>query len=374
MSQTVTDTREILVDDAYSDVRSRPVDAFQVLFKDKDEMLQGAESLQIASSATVTINRATSGTPDTNADDVILLTADRPLSAFINLPQRNLRLNMGGNPTNFGAGPLSAATNAYVKGRLVDLFNSLFNARAEDAMKYLSRDRCWTSAANTYWDNVEGDPLNRKDILKSRAAIMAQDGAHDVALCVHPWGTASIMAIEGFQPWTVGTDAPNVGMSRIGTIAGVSVYECNSIGYDHYAVCSVAASSSGTFTLTVPAGHGFVVGEPIYTTLLDTNVPVTAPVTITVATATSIQFVYGTGTDSDLLTTNPAAGRIYSAGVQNIMCDRNHLFRTAQIEPNVTFVPKGSGQTDWEAQALHFFGVLARVGRVRVLNSPRTDI
>jgi hypothetical protein len=390
MTLSVTDGRVALVLREMADIWSRQNDAYDLLFRDMNSMFKGSESLQISASPQFTVNEGTTGTADSVTNACLTLLCDRPVSMFITLPQLSQLQNMGGGSSiSFNSAP-SIPSNPWVEGTLRDALTQLRNRISEIAVYYIARSLCWTSAAATYYNNVESDTLTENDVLSCIAELESLDGEHDIAIVAHPMGLASFMAIPGWMPYTQGANV-GFGMPQVGSINGVPVFKTNNIqrgipaGYVSVSaapvgtpatksVATVAASVSGAYTLTVPSGHGFVLGEYVYAPNLDNPITEANAAPLTTATATSIVCTSGTATDADELTAGTYSGLVVPRGIKNLVVDRAHMFRCQQLMPSVKIADKGTGQTDDELKITARFGVIGRTGRARVLMTPKTNL
>lgn len=392
---TNTSGMERLVLQTLADIYSSgPDDLFENAFQDMTAAKGNSETLQIGASAAMTVNEATSGTAAAATPTFLDLEDNRVLSMFITIPQNTQMHQLGGGSMiSFNASGIPG--NPYVQGTLRDALRQMLRRRSVLAAYYL-RQKAWTSAAATYYNNVEGDTLTEADVEASISELESLDGEHDIAIYVHPFGHSALKVIPGYQPIPAGSQ---VGM-MIGSINGYPVYRTNAIirgipdGYTDAStapsgatatsqVASAALSSSGAYTFTMPAltvdgvsvnQGGFVLGEKVYAPNVDNPVTEANAGALTTATSTSCIFTSGSATDGNELTAGAYAGLLVSAGIKNYVIDRAHAFRCVQQQPMFRIIPKGTGETDDELQITMRFGMVARTGRVRVLMTPKTTL
>ena len=390
---TNTSGMERLVLSTLADIYSSgPDDLFETAFRDMSAALGNQETLQIGASASMTVNEATSGTAATSTPSFMDLENNKVLSMFITIPQLSQAQYLGGGAqVSFNASGVPG--NPYVQGTLRDALLQMLKRRSTLADLYL-RQKAWTSAAATYYNNVEGDTLTEADVESSIAELELLDGEHDIAIYVNPFGHAALKVIPGYQPMPAGGA---VGM-QVGSINGYPVFRSNAIargippGWTAVGtapsgavataqVATVASSSSGTYTFTLPSASvdgatvnagGFVLGERVYAPSIDNPISEANAGLTTTATATSVVTAYGAASDGDELTAGTYAGIVASAGIKNFVVDRAHLFRSTQMQPTFRIIPRGTGYTDDELQITMRFGMVARSGRVRVLVTPKS--
>jgi hypothetical protein len=269
----------------------------------------------------------------------------------------------------------------------------MLKRRSVRAHQYL-RELAWTSAANTYYTNVEGDTLTEADVESSIAELESLDGEHDIALFVNPFGHAALKTIPGWQPVPAGESVGNL----IGAINGYPVYRTTAIqrgipdGWTAVGTAPVGraakaqtanavASNGGTVTATMVNAdgslgykHSFVVGEKVFMPYIDNAITEASAGLLTTATATSLVFASGAATDVDELTAGTYAGLIRSAGIKNIVVDRAHMFRSQIQMPTFRIIPRGTGYTDDELQITMRCGMVGRTGRARVLMTPNSSL
>jgi hypothetical protein len=258
-----------------------------------------------------------------------------------------------------------------------DALNSLKNSMDETLLRtYVAQSLCWTTGtASTYHTNVAGDALTEDDLLNAKALILASDGVmeQNLALFVSSYGEGAIASIAGFVPNGQAAEQGILGIPRIGSVYGMPVYSTNSVRRNLTATATASVTSGGVFTITVPAGHGFVAGMPIITEGATNDVD--AATAITSTTSTSITVTYGSSTASPngACTVSSRIGSTGAGTSMNLLCDTSGIFVAQQRMPSLRIVADYDS-TDDALQLWSLWGRIGLAGRAICIHSPGSSV
>jgi hypothetical protein len=314
------------------------------------------------SALTVTASGATGASPQSVTTNIASLAANLEPAIFAAMPQLSMLQIMDG-----------AWADQLASEALSSLKNSIDNALCRD---YLAQTLAWTtSTAHTYHDNVEGDELTEDDILNAIAAMTDQDGVQDqnLAFIVGPYGMGAIQSIAGFVPNGAAAEKGVLGIPRVGSVYGVPVFKTSAIKRNLTATATASVTSSGTFTITVPSGHGFVAGMPI--TTAGGTADVDASTAITSTTSTSITVSYGSSSNSPngTMTVSSDIGTSGIGTTMNLLVDTSACFVAQQRLPKIRYVDDYDS-TDTALQVSAVWGRIGIAGRCRVIHSPGSSV
>lgn len=335
-------------------------DTFSLANYMRDQMVDYAsdlgkgDSVQIGGISALTVSTsgdATSGnTVNTVASDSLTLAADSDPAIFAWIPGLDSAQNLRGNwGVELG------------KSAAIQLRNQI----DEDLADYLAHTLAF-STSGAYHHNVEADALSEADVLRCIAQAQTNKGLGKLAWFVHPYGQAAITNLAGFFVLRNPQDS-QLGLPMLGHLYGHPVFMSQAVPWKRSKTATAAALSSGTWTITLGAGHGFVPGELIYTTGFDSNISVSAPVAISSVTSTQIVFSSGSSTDADLLS-GGGPGLVTSTTCENMLVDLGHVYTALQRVPTIRIKPvAGTSSDQMEVRAV--WGRVGRVGRVQVLHT-----
>jgi hypothetical protein len=195
----------------------------------------------------------------------------------------------------------------------------------------------------------------------------------NIIMIVGSYGMGAIQSIAGFVPNGQAAEAGVLGIPRVGSVYGVPVYKTSAIKRNLTASATASAVSGGTFTITVPSGHGFVAGMPI--TTAGGTYDVDASTAITSTAATSITVAYGSATDgtNGAMTVSSDIGTSGVGTTMNLLLDKSACFVAQQRLPKIRYVDDYDS-TDTALQVSAVWGRVGIAGRCRVIHSPGSSV
>lgn len=224
----------------------------------------------------------------------------------------------------------------------------------------------------TYHGNVAGDAVTAGDIADIIGRAKDQDGYNGEgwAWVGNPRFTASVHSNTAYVP---NPSAPtgNLGLPQLGVLNGIPYYEHNAVPGGQLATrqqtaTSAVSVSTNVATATVPAGHGFVAGQQIWTSGLTTNVAVGSPATITSVTATTIVYPL-TASDGALA---DGVGTIYSASSMALLVRSDKVAYAQDRTSPTPMLVKRETNAGYTMQLFMKYGRIGLAGGVWVLHAP----
>jgi hypothetical protein len=201
----------------------------------------------------------------------------------------------------------------YVNGIVEPVLADLANACDRDVIEYLIKSIAGTSVDNHA--NLAHDALVTTDGPDLKKLLTEQSGVRSDMGCVVLASPSAVAAMSGLSVYTevASMGAPGeVGVPMIRSFCGMPVIETSNVpGNTNPISAPVTASaiSGGTWTVTVGTGHGFVVGQYIYTTGMTNNIAKGSAVAVATTSSTQITFASGSSTVAD----NGTSGYVWSA-------------------------------------------------------------
>lgn len=237
-------------------------------------------------------------------------------------------------------------------------------------VNYLLTVGAGSTLTNAYHRNLAADAIVPMDVYGALGSARGQRGARSQgwAWLGNSIFTAYAQGVTGWQP-VANAPTDEVGLKQIANLAGVPYYEHSAVPGEETAMrqqSAISASNiaSNVLTVTVPAGHGFVPDQMIYTTGMTANIAITAPVAITSVTATTITFPR-TGTDG-----SNGTGIIYSASSMAMLIYKPWAFYAQDKTMPKPEMVKRDDAAGWALQLHMLYGRYARSGSVWVLHAP----
>lgn len=295
-----------------------------------------------------------------------------PVAQAVSTPALPLVADL--HPTIFADLPLvdqiQLLDGGWADGVALDATTQLKNSMDNGLLSYAAREVAFDTDG-TYHENAAGAALTDTMVLNLLASQRSDhDGAHRLAMFVHPFGNGAIQKISGFQPniQVSAEDAlKKVGIPLLGMLYGVPVFETNAVRRNISSAVISSSITSNALTLVVAAGHGFVPGMLITTAGLSENVTTAAAITSVTATTIVVP----------LTATNDAtngAGTVAGRTCMNVLVDvAQGLYVSQQRMPTVDIVKK-QGQTGHELQCSSVWGRRGRPGWIRVLHTPGSAV
>lgn len=337
-----------------ADLYTRPRYFSDYLTSLRDTVAKG-DTVEVPNIGTLTVTQASSsGSPSDVSNQsvtpsILSLTVDQEPAIFCELPAMRSTQYLD------GAFPQQLATQG-----LTQLRNSVDATIAS----YFATSVAWDTAG-TYHQNPGISALSRSHILTAKAALEANDGAHNLAMFVSAYAQGSIMNITEFIPNFTAAEKGMLGIPQLGSVFGVPVFTSNSIPSAITSTASASNIATNVCTFTVPAGHGFVPGQKV----------TTAGFTVNLSTATAITSVTASTIVAPVTGSNGSngVGTITSADALNLLVDLPHAYIAMQKMPTVRVVPFYNRTSD-SLQLSCVYGRLGRAGRVQVIHTPATTI
>ena len=296
---------------------------------------------------TVSSDASVAVTPQSSTADNIDLVINKHPGVFVDVPRLDRLMNMGGGDRWAS----SVARNA---------LSALRNDMDEAFLKDASTVAAYSDASSpAYTSNPAGDTIERQDLVEAIARLSDQDGAGSEAemlWVLDPWAMAAIRNLADFIPNGTAAERGFVGLPLIGSLFNIPVVQTRSVLKSHSVAISGAVISSNSCTLTVSAGHGFVVGEKAVTAGLTTNA--TSAVAITAVGATTIELPI-TASDGAMA---DQVGTITSQASRSMLLDTTHCHSGVVAMPDLRIKPKTGTSTE-ELEVTSVYGFCSRPGR-----------
>jgi hypothetical protein len=226
-------------------------------------------------------------------DAKTLLQKDRARGMAVELKNWDKKFNQLG-----GGG--QAYVDAFARKMLV----SLRNDRDTKDCAYMVNHGAWQSSATpTTHINQDGGALTFSDVMTAIARMADQPGVsvESMALMCSSFGVANFRSLPNFIESKSGDTGQlgGPGLTRIGSIEGVPIFRGQGIQKTLSVATSAVVIASNVATATVPADHGLVVGMPITTTGLTTDVASATPILSASATTVTFALTAGDGALAD---------------------------------------------------------------------------
>lgn len=322
------------------------------------------DSCDIPTRANSTVNTGESASPATVSESADTLTVNR--TKFVNdaITHANATLLLDGG---------------YVPAVQEPALMSLINATERDMIEHLIQADAGAAATNHI--NLAADALDATDGPTARKTLVQQDGviADRGIVFASPSAIAAMSSLATYVEVASPRKDGEIGVQVVRSFCGFPVIEHNGIPGDTNPIAvafSASAITSGTWVLTVPSGHGFVVGQRVYTTGATANVAKASAVQVTAVTATTVTFVSGSSTDG-----SNGAGTLYSASGMALFVYGPWAFYASDsigrspAEPGDVLMPdmKVVDRSDAAGMALKVvlqFGRAFHSGACKVLHTP----
>lgn len=325
---------------------------------------RGGDSIDVPAIGAATVNTSETASPEavSNSADALVINRPKYINRAVTQQQYDQLLNGGGNFVT----QLMRGTNG-----------DMLNAMDRDVIEYLYSSVAATSVDNHF--NLDGGAVTDEDVNDCEASIREQDGVANTNSgffwIMSPIAEGKIKSVADLNPADAVNLAQatgqftNLGLPPIGLLNGIPAFKDNNVpgrvnSQRHQAVISASSITTNVLSVTVPSGHGFVVGQQVWTSGLDTNVPVTAPSTIVTAGATTITMALTAANDADAGT-----GTLYSATAYALLCYAPWIFFAADNVVPKEFLTKREGNAGWSLQLYNQIGRVAHPGAVRILHT-----
>ena len=329
------------------------------------------DSIDIPSVAAPTVNTTETANPEAVTTSVDALPVNR--TKFIN---REI--------TDAGMTQLLNGNGNYAMQLMRSSSARLLNAVDLDAIQYLYTEVAGTSAANHF--NLGADTLTDTDINDCEAAMREQQGvanSNDGSLfwIMSPTAAGQIKSVADLNPADAVAVAQatgsftNMGLPMIGNLNGIPAFLNNHVpgrtdSLRHQAAVNGQTSiTSNVLTIPLAAGHGFVVGQQVFTSGLTTNVtnpPATAgDGNVVTSSATEITVALTTTNAAD----NGSTGTVFSASAYAMLVYRDWTFYAANaLVPRESLVER-SDAAGWALKLTTRIGRVAHAGAVKVIHT-----
>lgn len=333
------------------------------LITDLGVVTRGGDSVDVPSNGASTVNTTETANPSAVTNTADKMTVDR--KKFINdeVTQTQMAQLMNGE----GNYQTQLARSAG---------GSLINDMDRDVVSYLITEVAAASVNNH--GNLDGGSLTDVDVNDLVAEMREQDGIANTNFglfwLMSPSAEAKVKDVADLNA----SDAINVvqamglqsilGLPTVGLLNGIPAFLHNAVpgrtdALRQQTVATASNVASNIVTHTVPTGHGFVVGQQVWTSGFTTDVPVTAPATITAVTATTIVHALTAANGAN------GTGTVYSATAMAMLCYAPWIFfATDGIVPFSELV-KRSDAAGWAFQLFHHLGRVAHPGSVKILHT-----
>lgn len=359
MSTTVRDNFINAVLGEIIDLDSRTT-YFKGLWRDASEMMGDAEVMDLPEWAT-TLSVEDHINTSTMAHQTLTL---QNLDTAKNLLQKDQARGMAVEMRNWEKrfSQMGGGGAAYVRSFAEKLQVDLRNDRDTKDLQYMANVGAWQSgsSAPTTHHNQAGAALTFLMIQTVLARMLDQPGVgvDGLAFFLNSWGAASFRSLPQFianMPGD-GNRLGGPGIRLIGEIEGIPIYTGQGVQKNRSVATSAVSITSNVATATVAAGHGFVVGQKIYTTGLTTNIAAGAEVAITAVGATSISYPL-TGSDGALA---DGVGTINAITTQNLLVNRRRIWQASEPVAG-RMVPTSNLKTSDTMQIWEDYGRKARL-------------
>jgi hypothetical protein len=320
-------------------------------------VVRGGDSVDVPYIGSLTVATSESQAVSATSLSVYTMTVNRP--KFINQGLTMAQMAQLLNGNDAFAQQITRASSG-----------QLANAIERDIVEHII-----TSTGVAYHVNLAADAVTDEDINAAEAVMREQDGVAnamgDLAWVVSPRAAASIKNAADFSYDSVSPQQGGVGLPMLGSINGIPVYTHNALpgavdALRQQVATSAVTISSNVATATVPAGHGFVAGQQIWTSGLTTNVAVGSPVTITSVTATTIVYPL-TAADGALA---DGVGTIYSASSMAMLIHRPWIYYGMDGEIPAVELVKREANAGYGLQLFQHLGRAMATGAAVIVHAP----
>ena len=320
-------------------------------------VVRGGDSVDVPYIGSLTVATSESQAVSATSLSVYTMTVNRP--KFINQGLTMAQMAQLLNGNDAFAQQITRASSG-----------QLANAIERDIVEHII-----TNTGVSYHVNLAADAVTDEDINAAEAVMREQDGVAnamgDLAWVVSPRAAASIKNAADFSYDSVAPLQGGVGLPMLGSINGIPVYTHNALpgavdALRQQTATSAVTISSNVATAPVPAGHGFVAGQQIWTSGLTTNVPVGTPVTITSVTATTIVYPL-TASDGALA---DGVGTIYSASSMAMLIHRPWIYYGMDGEIPAVELVKREANAGYGLQLFQHLGRAMATGAAVIVHAP----
>jgi hypothetical protein len=320
-------------------------------------VVRGGDSVDVPYIGSLTVATSESQAVSATSLSVYTMTVNRP--KFINQGLTMAQMAQLLNGNDAFAQQITRASSG-----------QLANAIERDIVEHII-----TSTGVAYHVNLAADAVTDEDINAAEAVMREQDGVAnamgDLAWVVSPRAAASIKNAADFSYDSVSPQQGGVGLPMLGSINGIPVYTHNALpgavdALRQQAATSAVSVSTNVATATVPAGHGFVAGQQIWTSGLTTNVAVGSPATITSVTATTIVYPL-TASDGALA---DGVGTIYSASSMAMLIHRPWIYYGMDGEIPAVELVKREANAGYGLQLFQHLGRAMATGAAVIVHAP----
>ena len=326
------------------------------LLTDLGVVARGGDSVDVPYIGALTVNTSESGSVASTSLSTYTLTVNRP--KFINqaVTMQAMAQLLNGNDT---------FTQQLVRASS----GQLLAAIERDIVEYMI-----TNSAVGYHVNLAADAITDEDVNTAEAVMREQDGVAntmgDLFWLASPRAASAIKTAADFSYDGVAPQG-ELGLPMIGKINGLPVYTHNALpggvlGTRQSVATSAVSVASNVATATVPAGHGFVAGQQIWTADLTQNIAVSSPVTISSVTSTTIVYplVRADGALAD------GVGTIYSASSMAMLVYKPWIYyATDGAQPFVELV-KREANAGYSLQLYQHIGRMQATGACVIMHCP----
>lgn len=322
------------------------------LCTDLSNPTSGKDSIDIPSAADVTVNSSETAAVAASSfsTETLSINIDKFVNQGITQQQESQLLNGG------------AFTSQLSRLCAANLRNSIQREIIEEMI------------ASASHHNLAADAPTENDINDLEGQMREQGGiansGQGLAWVMNPRAHAKIKNIADFDAGARAPASGAVGLPFIGMINGIPAYLHNGIpgqvdSLRQQAAISAVSVATNDATLTVPTGHGFVVGQQVYTEDLTADGGTAAsPVAITAVSATTVNIPITTG-DGAMA---DGVGTLYSASNMAVLMYKPWVFfGLDRTIPSVRQVPR-EGNAGWTLQMYLRMGRHVRSGAVQLLH------
>jgi hypothetical protein len=320
-------------------------------------VVRGGDSVDVPYIGSLTVATSESQAVSATSLSVYTMTVNRP--KFINQGLTMAQMAQLLNGNDAFAQQITRASSG-----------QLANAIERDIVEHII-----TNTGVSYHVNLAADAISDEDINAAEAVMREQDGVAnamgDLAWVVSPRAAASIKNAADFSYDSVAPLQGGVGLPMLGSINGIPVYTHNALpgavdALRQQVATSAVSISTNVATATVPAGHGFVAGQQIWTSGLTTNVAVGSPVTISSVTSTTIVYPL-TASDGALA---DGIGTIYSASSMAMLIHRPWIYYGMDGEIPAVELVKREANAGYGLQLFQHLGRAMATGAAVIVHAP----
>lgn len=259
--------------------------------------------------------------------------------------------------------------NEVAKAAFVQLENYLDTLVVDE---YVVGELCWlASGATTYHFNIDADGVQPKDFLEARGTALQQTGtmSENLLFIVDPMCESAMRTWSG---WNTLPSNTSLGPKTVGEFSGTEVVSTQSVRRAKRFTIATAAVASNVLTLTFATNPGFVVGDPIRTSGLQTSYDLTVatPIDTVSANGLTITCAHAGADDADVFV---AAAVCISASAHNLCVDRSMIHQSKTKVPYMREMPdpETSGKI---MQVTALLGFIGRAGRAFAIKSKESSI